>query len=135
MATNSHIGYQDEGGEFHVIYCHWDGYTSHNGKILFENYKNLTKVKRLISLGNLSVLAPSISTFAKNKHTFDAPVKGVCVFYGRDRGETKNQAVRYVSEAQLRRCTGNHVYIFKDDKWYKLSHTGFVLLEELLIPA
>lgn len=67
------------------IYCHWDGYPSHNGKILFEHFTDQKKIDALIKLGNLSVLAPSIEKPAG--HSFDKAVDGYTVFYGRDRGE------------------------------------------------
>lgn len=38
MGTRSAIVLKREDGKYQGIYCHWDGYPSNNGKILFENY-------------------------------------------------------------------------------------------------
>ena len=56
MSTNSRIGYLREDGKVISIYCHWNGYTSYNGKILYKYYDTLDKVKKLIDLGSLSSL-------------------------------------------------------------------------------
>lgn len=80
-----------------VIYCHWDGYPSHNGRILLEHYTDVKKVKALMALGDLSSLAPDLG----EKHDFDVPYdkqpKNMCMAYGRDRGEkgTKMRTYKY----------------------------------------
>lgn len=55
MSTNSRIGYL-ENGQVKNIYCHWDGYTSHNGAILLDHYDTLDKVKALVDRSNVSSL-------------------------------------------------------------------------------
>ena len=40
MATRSTIALEFADGTVQQVYCHWDGYIDHNGKILFENYSN-----------------------------------------------------------------------------------------------
>jgi hypothetical protein len=54
-------------GKVRAIYCHWDGYIDHNGKILIGNYTDPAKIKALIDLGDLSILKPEVG----DKHTFD----------------------------------------------------------------
>ena len=85
MATRSTISILETTGTVKQIYCHWDGYFDHNGRILKTFYKTPELVKQLISLGNLSVLAENINP--TEDHSFDSPQEGVCVYYGRDRGE------------------------------------------------
>ena len=75
MATRSRIAIENQDGTVTSIYCHWDGYTEHNGKILFENY-HLTKTEQLIALGDISSLGETIED---------------TVAYARDRGEDFNQ--------------------------------------------
>jgi len=58
MATRSTIAIRNADNTVTAIYCHWDGYLSYNGKILFENYNTEEKVRELIALGDLSVLGP-----------------------------------------------------------------------------
>lgn len=89
MATRSRIGIENEDGTVSSIYCHWDGYPSHNGKLLVENYQDREKVKALIALGSISTLNREV--FASDKdHSFDKPYEGVTVAYHRDRGEDYN---------------------------------------------
>jgi hypothetical protein len=76
---------------------------SNNGKILQEYYSNPFVLRDLIDLGGLSSLRPQIGT----KHPFshydtDLSVvefanlyQGMCVFYGRDRGEGQSDATYY----------------------------------------
>jgi hypothetical protein len=84
MATKSTINLQTDKG-IKSIYCHWDGYPEHHLPILKECYNTFDKVEALINLGDLSVLSESIE--CPRKHTFDNPIDGYCVAYGRDRGE------------------------------------------------
>ena len=87
MGTRSRIGIKNQDGTIDSIYCHWDGYPSHNGVILNEHYNEEARVRELISLGSLSSLSPAISPEEGTEHSFNSPQEGVCVFYGRDRGE------------------------------------------------
>jgi hypothetical protein len=88
MATRSRIAIEKEDGTVESIYCHWDGYPEYNGRILVENYKDHEKVQALIDLGAISSLAPNVEADPDTRHTFNDPVGGVVVAYGRDRGET-----------------------------------------------
>ena len=60
MATRSHIGKKQKDGTIKYIYCHWDGYPSHNGDILKKNYNTKSKVDALLELGDLKILDPEI---------------------------------------------------------------------------
>jgi hypothetical protein len=85
MATRSTISIQYSDGAVKTVYCHWDGYPSNVGQILVEHFVTEDKVEKLLGLGSISNLAASIECPAG--HSFDTPVKGHTVFYGRDRGE------------------------------------------------
>jgi hypothetical protein len=74
MATRSRIAIEKQDGTVDSIYCHWDGYLSHNGKILFNHYDN-EKLEKLIGLGDISTLREST---------------GDTVAYCRDQGEDLN---------------------------------------------
>lgn len=63
MATRSMIAIEKESGTdycYDASYCHWDGYPSHNGWILSENYNTEQKVNNLLSKGEISTLGKSI---------------------------------------------------------------------------
>lgn len=104
-------------GKFHTIYCHWDGYPSFNGKILFEEFTTQEKVESLIALGGLSSLGASVE--CPEGHSYKSPVKGHCIAYGRDRGETGEEAK--VSETWLEAMNSmseEYNYSFRDGVWY-----------------
>jgi len=85
MGTRSDIIVEHTDGTWKRIYCHWDGYPEHNGKILEEHYNSQELAERVVKPGDLSSLAERCDR--PKGHTFDKPVKGYCVYYGRDRGE------------------------------------------------
>ena len=134
MATRSTIALEFADGTVGQVYCHWDGYLSNNGKILFEHYSNPFILRDLIDLGDLSSLAPMIGT----KHDFNTRVEGVCTFYGRDRGET-GVAARYFVDFQD--YLAHHQYeeyeyiLRKDGRWYVKSYDtdGYITLAEAFV--
>lgn len=86
MSTRAHIGYI-ENNTIHYIYCHFDGYPEHVGRILQESYTDPEKIKQLIALGDISSLGPKLAPEIGEKHDFSNPAKDVTVAYHRDRGE------------------------------------------------
>ena len=117
MGTRSRIGVM-HGDKCKSVYCHWDGYLDHNGRILLEHYDS-AKANHLVSLGDLSVLAPEIG----EKHNFDGNDHvNWCMFYGRDRGETGTDFVVNQTFADfLEQCDSGGVefyYIMQDGQWY-----------------
>ena len=97
MGTRSTIALEFADGTVQQVYCHWDGYLSHNGAILQEHYLDPFKLRDLIDLGGLSKLGPEVGV----KRPFDNPglygspeyiafqnlYANQCTFYTRDRGE------------------------------------------------
>ena len=79
MSTRSNIGILNEDGTVDYIYCHFDGYLDHNGRILNEHYNTEEKVRELILLGDMRALVENI------EHS---------IFYHRDRGEKLNKIGR-----------------------------------------
>lgn len=82
MATRSYIGRLTEDKQVFFVYCHFDGYPSGVGTTLRENYDRPEDVIKLLSFGDISVLAPTV------EQSF---------FYGRDRKEpgTEQQQITY----------------------------------------
>ena len=103
MATRSTIALEFADGTIGQVYCHWDGYLAHNGKMLQEYYSNPFVLRDLIDLGSLSSLRPQIGT----KHPFSMfeanmtqdeyanLYRDMCTFYGRDRGEGQSDATYF----------------------------------------
>ena len=140
MATRSTIALEFADGTVGQVYCHWDGYLQHNGKILLNNYMDPFKVRELIDNGSISSLGTEIGV----KHPFDNPGSyndaayndykekfgHMTKFYGRDRGETEVGAnyftdyEHFLVEGQqeefdyiLRQVNGEAV-------WYVSDHNG-----------
>lgn len=118
MATRSLICKENPDHTYSGIYCHYDGYPSHNGQILVEYYSDREKVEELLKLGDLSVLEARIDPPAGVGHTFDTPVSGVCIAYHRDRGEEYRgpsvvDPIKYIDSSWC-----EYLYVFGlDDKW------------------
>lgn len=92
MGTRSYICYETKKGEYIGIYCHADGYLTYNGAMLLDHYCRRDRVKALMALGNLSSLGERLYPDRYEEHDFEHRQDGVCVFYGRDRGEKEQQA-------------------------------------------
>ena len=146
MGTRSTIALEFADGTVQQVYCHWDGYLSHNGQILQEHYSDPFKLRDLIDQGDISSLGQEVGT----KHPFSphgskegdqalykaAVESGATTFYGRDRGETGVSARKFVDfqdyilnhpyeefEYLLRQVNGRAVW-FVD-----CGATGYVTLE------
>ena len=148
MATRSTISLEFADGTIGQVYAHWDGYLSHNGKILADYYSNPFVLRDLIDLGDISSLKPTIGT----KHPFSqydngmsteefyALYRDMTTFYGRDRGEHHVYA-RYFKDYQDYLSNGQreeYDYILRNVNgvatWFVSDHEGeFVLLEEALV--
>jgi hypothetical protein len=51
MSTHSAIGYQNRKDDIHVIYCHYDGYPSHVGRLLVQHWNSMSKCNQLVYNG------------------------------------------------------------------------------------
>ena len=60
MGTRSTIALEYADGTIEQVYCHWDGYFDHNGKILQENYTDPFKLQKLIAGGDMSTLSEDV---------------------------------------------------------------------------
>jgi len=120
MSTRSYICMEQPNGTIKGIYCHSDGYLTYNGAMLIDHYNEREKVEKLMDLGNLSCLCERIDPNPNEPHSFDYSKRqlGVCVAYGRDRGE-KNQQAQDVSLKALSDDPWiEYTYLYtKDGKW------------------
>ena len=116
MSTRSNIAKVIAPGQYKMIYCHWDGYPSHNGKILLEHYQDDAKIDFLLALGDISMLAPEIG----EKH--DVRMEGWITAYGRDRGETGVEARLVETDDPLKLCEQEYLYLWRDGKWFYSDH-------------
>lgn len=121
MATRSTISMQRSDGSVAQIYCHWDGYPSHNGRILLKHYNRAELVEQLIALGDLSSLGDRIGS----QHDFDHAPEGECNAYGRDRGESDCEARVYGSYRQIQRVSYN--YLWSDGQWWLIDRENHLV--------
>ena len=111
------------------VYCHWDGYLAHNGKLLQEYYTS-AQANELVALGDLSSLRPSIGeahAFSHydtemNQEQYYEQFGDMCTFYGRDRKE-QNTAFKVAHTfaeflEQCDNCGAEYYYINRDGVWY-----------------
>lgn len=120
MATRSNIAKKTTTG-YEFIYCHFDGYPSHNGKILLEHYQDENKVQELIDLGDISSLGEEIG----EEHDFNQCPPKQCNAYGRDR---KEEDVDTRFSDSLEGCyQEQYLYVWQDGKWYICDRTKFEL--------
>lgn len=120
MATRSNIGILNENGSVDYIYCHFDGYPEHNGKILSEHYTTEARVRSLLELGDLSVLGENIG----EKQNFDERIKGCCLAYGRDRGESNTEARNIPYRDYTKEHFEEYVYLFTPGKGWEMRAYG-----------
>lgn len=116
MATRSYIGIRNSNDTVDYIYCHYDGYPSHNGRILTEHYTTLDKVKELLALGDLSILGPEIGE-QRDFNKRDSQNRNWCLAYGRDRGERGTGAKLGDFKTTISEVGVDYVYIFDGDYW------------------
>lgn len=132
MATRSTIAIEHEDGTVEQVYCHFDGYLSHNGKILHEHYTDRSKVEQLVALGDMSILGNEIG----EKQDFDNPVNGWTLYYGRDRGEDNTAPCNFENRKSYEKLleTQGYEYIFtKENVWMVDYGHGWKNLEEELL--
>ena len=142
MGTRSTIALEFADGTVEQVYCHWDGYLEHNGKILQEHYSDPFKLRDLIDQGGISSLGKSIG----KKHPFSPaynetdPVKkaaveteyeaaqeaGYTTFYARDRGEdlTIEKFVSFEDYAAFHQREEFAYCLRTDGKWYVAFDQG-----------
>lgn len=153
MATRSTIALEFADGTVGQVYCHWDGYLEHNGKILQSYYTDPFKLRNLIDQGDLSSLGTVIGSkrpFSEFELKEDDPAylekvaliekakaEGWCTFYGRDRGETGVDAKYFKNfeDYRARHQYEEYEYILRTDgRWYVADHSDtYVPLAEALI--
>ena len=151
MGTRSRIGVM-HGDKCKSVYCHWDGYLSHNGRILQEHYDS-SKANHLVALGDISSLGKEIgekhafSQFelrAEEVQAYKELTENWTTFYARDREEKDvdfKVSQSFDEFLELVEGTGaEYFYIMRDGVWYcgsryavegMIPDTLYVLSEQL----
>ena len=121
MSTRSLICYEDEQTkEISSIYCHFDGYLEHNGRILNAHYKDFVTVKELVDGGNIRCLSNTIEDTGYYK---DLENRGG----SEDQERTQTHLNQYMLFDYLRADIFiEWVYLFKDGAW----HYSYLITED-----
>ena len=126
IGTRSTIAMVTNRGGIDAIYCHFDGYPEHVGKILYSSYADEKRATKLMDMGHVNQLG---RTLAK------------CRFYRRDMGcaeeDTRKVTHKSLSEAVAAMVGGfgrEYLYLFADMRWmvHALRGDGFYRLQDAL---
>ncbi|MFA6235024.1 MAG: hypothetical protein WC824_12700 [Bacteroidota bacterium] len=118
MGTRSTITVKfTKDGKYRGIYCHWDGYPAHVGKMLLEHYNSQVGAELVVSEGDLSSLNESMEK--PKGHCFATPVEGYSIAYKRDRGEkgTRARVGKEYPLKQLLDCWQKYEYLWDGERW------------------
>ncbi len=112
MGTRSAIGYKLPNGKIKAVYCHWDGYPSHQMPILQKNYNNLAAVQALIRPGSMSCL--------ETYRTWTELQRAPQPLYHKERGDGDAPITRAEStvEEHWRNWDCEHLYVFHPEMKY-----------------
>lgn len=127
MATRSTIAIEHRDGTIEQVYCHWDGYLDHNGRLLLEHWTDPVKVCQLISMGDLSVLGAVIGdewSVIRAQHEPLTKFEEPCTFYGRDlkQEDASSKKFKDFSDYAQNHHYQEYEYILRrDGKWYVQS--------------
>lgn len=119
MGTRSDIIVKFSDNLWKRVYCHWDGYLSNNGQILFDHYTTQKQAEDLVNPGDMSSLAPRCTK--PRGHSFDKPKEGYCVYYGRDRKEKGTEPTVGESLAEVwpeADTWTEFTYVWDQERWW-----------------
>lgn len=123
MATRCRIAIKEANGTYRSIYCHNDGYPEGVGEILETYYTEVNKIEKLMDLGDISSLGPSLEfkdpdTFFKDPRAY--ALDDGTTDYNRWRDEGTKAEVSDTLEELTSLAEDNaavFLYIFEDGKW------------------
>lgn len=125
MATTSGIGIVEDNG-IECIYCHYDGYISHNGRILLKYYSDKNIIKALMSLGDIASLG-IIPIIEPNKH-FSEKLEGTLLSkrcrplltFGKKTTKLLEDKLAFSQHF----AESSYLYLWEDGQWYVSQNGG-----------
>ena len=124
MATHSRIAIARDDGSIESIACYFDGYKSGVGERLFNHYCNEVIIDDLMKIGNLDTLGntPESSVLMVDRYNFCPDGKI----------DHKSIINRFNNDHDfLRWANTNHVYLWRDGKWWWDSFPLSYMFDEL----
>ncbi len=131
MSYKSYISILNIDNTVESVYCHAQSNLAENGVMLFFNYNNLDKVKKLISLGPIYHLDKNID-LPPNQYHGSTPlgsVEGVSIFYERDNiallSSHPHLSYANINAWQNSRVfePDDYMFVEKQNCWYAMSGT------------
>ena len=130
MSTRSTLIRKNPDNSYTTVYCHSDGYPTHNGYMALRHFNTPAKVDALFLYGDLSCIRGNVG----RKHDFNdrvdkAPqrVNNWNTYYTRDRGEDTWPRT-YTTWAEVLRhgitTDSEWVYLYKGGQWYFQPNDG-----------
>jgi len=149
MGTRSRIGYELPDHSVISVYCHWDGYVEHNGRILVEHYQNRDDVMELIDGGSMSSLRTThlwVTAAVRdedgnivedeNGNWIYSPTRDPQPLYHTERGEELN--VDHTSFDEFvsgNLCGEDYAYLFDLNGNWKAFKIGWGTVDRVEIPG
>ena len=123
MSTTCRIALKIEDEKYESIYCNWDGYPDGVGATLSMYYRDLEKIKELISLGDISYLKSEIG----HKQDFENPIEGWTLSYRRDQGEPWEDVKPIIHDdfgsllISTNASSAIYLYVYEDGNWKTIT--------------
>lgn len=143
MSTRGYVGIREK-GKYTFIYNHHDSYIDGLGITLYQNYKDVNKVRKLISLGNTSSIGATVEEGGSKTYRehLDKPLKErgtVAVFRDINRWEDCSEHCEWEDEKPIETeylsdvLGQNFTYIFdvEENKWYVAYWNDKYILRDL----
>jgi hypothetical protein len=125
MSTRSNIIVEHTDKTVKRVYCHFDGYLEGVGATLLEHYNTQELAEALVVPGDMSSLGEKCDK--PKGHSYNTPVEGYTVYYGRDRGEDDVGGTVYPSiDAALAQEEGweEYVYLWRFQMGWFVARAG-----------
>lgn len=128
MASAVFICIRNTNGCVNGIFCHRNGELQYAGKTLNDYYFDKFRIERLLELGCLLYLGPTIGT--KIDKDADYPIDEQCIAMHRDLERDYLVYEDYTLESILH--SYSYIYIYEDGAWFVYDHGRKRLLSEAL---
>jgi len=114
MSTRSNIVLLRDNGSCSAIYCHYDGYLEHNGKMLLDNYTSTQDVRALVSMGDIRALKPTLDemTEIEDYRVYDDPPQNFSTLRG------------YMSQVDTLFIEFIYLWSEEDESWWVSTSTS-----------
>ena len=133
MGTHCYIAKEVGSHQYRAIFCQLDGYLEEVGATLAGYYDTEERVDKLLDLGDIYSLAPKLDPDPNRPHEFLNRQEGVTTAFGRDYGETEQDAIDTTIEELLENDPGcEFLYVFyPNEGWEYLQYGKYDSLRNL----